>query len=78
MRDLVLQTSDQIITQFNLPLGLTVHDTHGTLYGCPQSHDAGDVLCTGSAASLLRSAVYKRTDLYAFTDIQKADALGAV
>ena len=46
-----------------------VHNTHGTLHRHTQSYDTGNILRTGSAASLLRSAVYKRTNLHTFTDI---------
>ena len=69
VRDLVLQTSDQIIPQFDLLAGLGIHNTHSALYSSTQSHDTRNVLCTSSAASLLCSAVYKGTDLHTLADI---------
>ena len=69
---------DQVISELAL-FGCTLfHGAHGTLYCFAKTYDTRNILCTGTALSLLCSAMDKGTDLHTLADIEEANALGAV
>ena len=68
----------KILPHLNFLFGPLFHLIHGKLNRFSKAHNAWNIFRSRPASALLGSAVDKGTDLYAISDIQKADSLGAV
>lgn len=73
--DSLLQQVPQTAEPIHFPL---VHTAHGQLARPAESHDARDVLRSGSEASLVASAMYQRGDLDSFSHVEGAHAFRPV
>ena len=75
IRNFMHHTLDQIIAKHNFFLYSFSHVSVSNLCCFRHSGNSGYILRTGTFSSLLTSAMDKRWDINAITDIQKANAL---
>ena len=78
VRNLFLNSCNRIISQFCLFSDPIIHRSHCKFHSFSKSYDSRNVLCSCTTLSLLSPAVYKRTDLNSFSDIQETDSLWSV
>ena len=69
---------NEIIPQLRLPFDLLRHNAHGPLYRFSKAHDAGNILRSRPAGTLLGTTVDKTAQLYTGADIQASHPLGTV
>ena len=72
--NLFQHAQNQVISQLSFFLRTFFHRLHRQLCGCAIADDTRNILCTGTAFSLLRSAVYKGLDLHTFANIEETDS----